>query len=363
MFESRVEFGDLVAPVRIGRGLSEVLAPAASLLADRRWFLVSDTNVAPLYAQSVARSVEALGGTVVLLTPVAAGEASKDVAVVAQLWDALAGHRVTRGDGLLALGGGVVGDLTGFVASSMLRGIDWVQLPTSLLAMSDAGIGGKTGINLAWGKNLVGTFWHPRAVLADIAWCTTLSDRELRSAYAEIVKSALIAGPEALASLESDIDALNARDLGALQRGVALAAGVKIAVVNEDPRERGRRRVLNLGHTIGHAIEQIAGYGSWTHGEAVSAGLVAALGLSREVAGGPAALEDRIIQTLQRLSLPVRPPALGLDACMDAISGDKKSEGDRIRFVVCTEPGQVFDLSVSLGQIRAWLARQPFVIA
>jgi 3-dehydroquinate synthase len=322
--------------------------------------VVTDAHVGPLYAQSIVAGLQGHAARIeeILVQP---GEGSKSVAGVSGIWDAMVAAGVSLGDLVVALGGGVVGDLAGFAAATILRGIRWVQVPTTVLAMCDAAIGGKTGINLTRGKNLVGAFYPPAAVLTWIGYAASLSDREVRSGLAEAVKSALIASEDAFAALESDVDALTARNPAALLRAVEMAASVKVAVVSKDPDERGLRRVLNLGHTLGHALEHATGYGALTHGECVSVGLVMALSFSAAQGWTDAGLADRVAALLQRLGLPTAPPRMPVAAWWDPLQLDKKLESDAVRFVVCRKPGDVFDVRLPLVQIRDWLARQPYV--
>lgn len=347
-------------PVQLERGQAEFLATLIQTVGSSRVFVITDSGVRGLYAEVISAAFDQAGVRVEVLE-VPAGESSKSISHAAILWDSLVSRGVTRADIVVAVGGGVVGDLAGFVAATIVRGVRWIQVPTTLLAMCDAAIGGKTGVNVAGGKNLVGSFHHPMAVLSWLGFQRTLSAREARSGLAEVVKSALIDGEESLRWLEDNAGALVSRDESALYEAVTLAARVKVEVVSLDPMEQGRRRVLNLGHTFGHALEHSVGYGTVTHGEAVSIGLCMAMALSRDLGYAAPQLPDRVAALLTQLELPTLAPSQTLLQWMTPLAHDKKAELDSVRFIVCRKPGDVFDERLSLVQIRKWLARQPCV--
>ena len=325
-------------PVRIGPG---VLAEAAEHLPGRRVALVSDTHVAPLYADATEERLVAEGRTVLRLV-VPAGERSKSVSVWDDLLRALARAGFGRDDAVLALGGGVVGDLAGFVAASYARGIAVVQAPTSLLAMADAAIGGKTGVNLPEGKNLVGAFWQPRAVLMDVSTLRTLPPEVFLHGAVEVFKHGLLADPE-LAAAVLDGRLAQDGDPAELTRWVAASARVKADVVGRDEREEGEARAtLNLGHTVAHALEAVTAH-ALTHGEAVAWGLLYAAHLSRLDAdargrggGDWTELARRLVATVR----PTPPPELAWAELEPYLGLDKKNRAGRRRWVVAHAPGE-----------------------
>lgn len=315
--------------VEIGHGIRARLPERARDAS--RVICVTDEN-ARRWSVPTARSVE------VVLTP---GETHKRVAAVEAIWDAALAAECDRGSCVVAIGGGVVGDLAGFAAATLMRGVAFGQIPTTLLAMVDSSVGGKTGFNRDAGKNLVGAFHQPRFVLCDVETLETLPERELRAAFAEVVKSAWLDGEASVAMLERDVDALLARDPDALERAIRMSVRLKADVVADDEHEAGRRMVLNLGHTVGHAIEAATGYETLRHGEAVSLGLVAATRVSRQRGEMSGADAERLVSLMTRLELPV-----DLDAYLGAqlepfLRSDKKRRGDRVRFVLVGGPGRV----------------------
>ena len=322
--------------IDIGPGLLADGDALASRVRGRDAFLVSDGHVAPLYAQRVGDALRAARpelriGQYVL----APGEEEKTLENFAQVIDALARAGTRRDATLFALGGGVVGDLAGFAAACWMRGIDCVQLPTTLLAMVDSSVGGKTAVDLPQGKNLVGAFHPPRAVLADTTVLRTLPPRELRAGLAEVVKYGAICDAAFLDWIEGHADALLAMDDAALAEAIARSCAHKAAIVERDPFEHGERALLNLGHTFGHALETEQGYGGLNHGEAVAVGMVLAARLSERLGLSAAADTTRLRELLARLELPVEPPA-GLDpqALLAHMRLDKKAQADGLRFIV-----------------------------
>lgn len=297
--------------------------------------VVTDSNVGPLYAQQIAADC---------MITVPAGEQHKTLATVQTIYDELLAAGLDRKGTVVALGGGVVGDMAGFAAATYMRGIDFVQCPTSLLAMVDASVGAKTGVDLPQGKNLVGAFKQSRAVLADISTLQTLPPEEFASGMAEVVKHGLIANPDLLARLETGDWILSSSQslVSNLQSLVFDAIKVKQDVVQDDPFEQGRRATLNLGHTFGHAIEQASGY-AIRHGEGVAMGLVAAANLSARLAYCDPALQPRIETVLTHLGLPTRIPAnLPHEALFRAMGSDKKKAAGQLRFVLLRGLGDVF---------------------
>lgn len=350
-----VELGDRRYPVfQEAGGADAVAAHVDGNARPGRLLVLSDSNVGPRHASTLAASLRERG-RIVRALEVPAGEDSKSVGVIGRLWtEALAGD-FDRGDTVVAVGGGVVGDLGGFLASTLMRGVDVVQVPTTVLAMADAAIGGKTGINLARGKNLVGTFHQPRAVVQWVGSLGSLPERERRSGVAEVVKSMLLAGEDDFAWLEEHGSALSAGEPAALSESVRRSAALKADIVSRDEREGGARKLLNLGHTLGHVIEQATGYGSWTHGEAVAAGIVLEMRLGIDRGIGDVGLLARVRSALIGQKLPVEPPSLRVDDWTGPLRVDKKRRGDDIEFVLCEGPGRCRIVPISLVTAVAWL--------
>lgn len=319
--------------VLIGPGLLATLGPA---LVARGLTgpvaLITDTAVAPHHAAPAKASLAAAG---LAVHPVVlpSGEGYKTLDTVRLAYDALLDAQLGRDATVVALGGGVIGDLAGFVAATYLRGVAFVQAPTTLLSMVDASVGGKVGVDLPQGKNLVGAFKTPRLVLADLDTLASLPRAEVASGLAEVVKAGLIDDRELFERLESD-------GPEPLAWSIARAVAVKQRVVEEDPYEQGRRAVLNLGHTFGHAIETVSGYGL-RHGECVAIGMLAAARLGTLLDMAPASLEDRVRAVLARLDLPTAAPGLDPDAVYAAMFMDKKKAGGRLRFIVACDVGDV----------------------
>ncbi len=331
-------------PYRISIG-PDLLADGERLathLHGRDAFVVSDDQVAPLYLTRVVDALRrARPDARVATWTMPAGEASKTLATFAQAIDAIAGAGARRDATLFALGGGVVGDLAGFAAATWMRGIDCVQLPTSLLAMVDSSVGGKTAVDLPQGKNLVGAFHPPRAVVIDTATLRTLPPRELRAGLAEVVKYGAIVDAPFLDWLDAHADALLAMDDDALAEAIARSCAHKAAIVERDPFERGERALLNFGHTFGHAIETEQGYGGLIHGEAVAVGMVQAARLSERLGLSPAVDTARLRGLLQRFGLPVEaPPGLDAEAVLAHMRLDKKAQASGLRFIVWDGAGR-----------------------
>ena len=339
----QVEVGG-AAPYRIdiAPGLLDDGALLASHLRGRHALIVSDSQVAPLYAQRVQAALAAARPDARLALHVFdAGEASKTLANFSGVIDALAALGATRDACIYALGGGVVGDLAGFAAACWMRGIDVVQLPTTLLAMVDSSVGGKTAVDIAQGKNLVGAFHPPRAVVADTAALRTLPPRELRAGFAEAIKYGAIVDAPFLDWLDADADGLLAGDDAVLAEAIARSCAHKAAIVERDPFERGERALLNFGHTFGHAIETEQGYGGLNHGEAVAVGMVLAARLSTLLGLADAADGERLRALLARFGLPTAlPPDLDPAALVARMRLDKKAQGSGLRFVLWDGAGK-----------------------
>jgi 3-dehydroquinate synthase len=327
-----VSLGERRYPVWIGRGLLGDAARWRARLRGRHALVVSNTTVAPLYLDHLAQGLEGLRWSSFLLED---GEAHKSFANVGRALEALAALGATRDACVIALGGGVVGDLAGFAAACWMRGIDFIQMPTTLLAMVDSSVGGKTGVNLPVGKNLVGAFHQPRAVVADIDTLATLPDREYRAGLAEVVKGAAIGDADFFAWLEAQADALAARDSAAIVEAIARKVRYKAGVVARDETEQGERALLNLGHTFGHALETAGGYTALLHGEAVAVGMLLAARLSERLGMSHAADTDRLLRLLDRLDLPVAVPS-GSDPerLLALMRLDKKNTAGTLRLIL-----------------------------
>lgn len=343
MQQVSIALGDRSYSIAIGTGLLDAPDFYAHLPAASSALIVSNTTVSPLYAERL-RAVLQQRYAHVHLVALPDGEEYKTWQTLNLIFDALLGHGCDRKTVLFALGGGVVGDMTGFAAASYMRGVPFVQVPTTLLAQVDSSVGGKTAINHPLGKNMIGAFYQPQLVLCDLATLNTLPVRELSAGLAEVIKYGPIADMAFMDWLESHIDALLARDVPALAHAVRRSCEIKAWVVGQDERESGLRAILNFGHTFGHAIEAGMGYGAWLHGEAVGAGMVMAAELSCRLGLVDAAFVARLTALVQRAGLPVRGPVL--DATDNAaryielMRVDKKAEGGEIRFVLIDGPGQ-----------------------
>lgn len=348
--------------IRIGGGLLARLGDeCARLKLGRRCAVISDARVAPRYAGPALASLEAAGFDPLLLT-VPAGETAKRIANVQRCYDQLAAHRLERKSFIVALGGGVVGDLAGFVAATYLRGIPFVQVPTTLLAQVDSSVGGKVGVNLKAGKNLVGAFHQPRLVLADLDTLTTLPERELRAGLAEVIKYGIIADATLFDRLERDLPKLLARDPATLAVVIARCCEIKAAVVRQDETESSLRAILNFGHTIGHGLEAISRYGKYLHGEAIAIGMVATAAISARHSGLPAAGVERIRRLIERAGLPtqVRLGVRQQQQLIEAMQHDKKVSAGEVRFVLAKRIGEVvIGQSVPQTVILESLRHQP----
>lgn len=325
---------------------SELLArlgdDCAALKLGARCAVITDSRVGKIFAKSALKSLSAAGFDASLIT-VPAGEKSKSLTVVENCYDQLAAHRLERKSFIVALGGGVVGDLAGFVAATYLRGIPFVQVPTTLLAQVDSSVGGKTGVNLKSGKNLVGAFYQPRTVLCDLDTLKTLPRREYISGLAEVIKYGVIYDPVLFAQLERNLPLLLKRDAKTLRDVIARCCEIKAEVVGQDETESGLRAILNFGHTIGHAIENSSGYGKFLHGEAISIGQVAAAKLSHKLLGLSPAEVLRIEKLFVRAGLPVKiklSPAQK-KKLFAAMLLDKKVSGGEVKFVLAQKIGKV----------------------
>ena len=332
-----IDLGERGYPILIGPGLLHDPALVGGSVAARDVLVVTNTTVAPLY---LARLERALQGKRLASVALPDGEQHKTLARLNRVFDALVEHRMNRDACVVALGGGVVGDMAGFAAACYQRGVDYVQVPTTLLAQVDSSVGGKTGVNHPGGKNLIGAFHQPRAVLADTDTLGTLPPREFRAGLAEVIKYGLIADAGFLDWIEAHLDALLRLDGAALARAIRRSCEIKAAIVAEDEREHGRRALLNLGHTFGHAIETATGYDEWLHGEAVGAGLLMAADLSWRLGWLAEADLARIRHLLERAGLPVATPPIGAGRALQLMGMDKKVLAGRIRLVLMRRVGE-----------------------
>ena len=332
-----VALGARSYPIWIGVGLLADSARWRAPIRGRHVLVVTNTTVAALYLQRVLAGLAGLQHAHLVLPD---GEAHKTLDASGQIFAALAALGASRDATILALGGGVIGDLAGFAAACWMRGIDFIQMPTTLLAMVDSSVGGKTGVNLPQGKNLVGAFHQPRAVVADTGTLATLPVREYRAGLAEVVKYGAINDAAFFAWLEVHADALVARDEAALAAAIQASCRAKSAIVARDEHERGERALLNFGHSFGHALETVAGYGTLLHGEAVAIGMLQAATLSTRLGRADAADATRLARLLTRLGLPVQAPPLDAAALLAAMRLDKKNEGGRLRLILWRGIGQ-----------------------
>jgi len=336
-----VSLADRSYPIHIGEYLlarPELIVP---LLGQARVAIVSNTTVAPLYLHRLQESLESQGVDA-LPVIVSDGEAFKNWETLNDIIDALLKASCERKTTLIALGGGVIGDLVGFAAAVFLRGVPFIQIPTTLLAQVDSSVGGKTGINHRLGKNMIGAFHQPKLVLADTTTLSTLPDREIRAGLAEVIKYGLIGDLPFFEWLEENVDKLVARQPDALAYAIRRSCEAKAEVVAADEREGGLRALLNLGHTFGHAIEAGMGYGKWLHGEAVAAGTMLAAQVSYRLdLIGDHELE-RLRRVYLRAGLPVRAPDFGADRYLKLMRVDKKVDAGRLRFVLLRSIGEAF---------------------
>jgi 3-dehydroquinate synthase len=333
-----VELAERSYPIHIGSGLLERAELIVPHLKQKRAAIVTNTTLERLYLQPLVSALESAGvKTVPIVIP--DGEAHKDWQTLNTIFDALLQSRCERGTTLIALGGGVVGDIGGFAAALYQRGIPFIQVPTTLLAQVDSAVGGKTAINHPLGKNMIGAFYQPRVVVADTDTLKTLPERELAAGLAEVIKYGFIRDRAFLEWLEANLDRLLAREADALAYAVEQSCRNKAEVVAQDERESGVRALLNFGHTFGHAIEAGTGYGTWLHGEAVGAGMVMAARLSERMGHLSSADVDRVVRVLERAGLPLAAPDLGRERYLDLMGHDKKVEGGRLKFVVLRKIG------------------------
>lgn len=334
-------------PILIGSGLLDTVWTSFSTTLGMRVCVISNEVVAPLYLERVRNALAKVGaGTTALVLP--DGESFKNGNTLDRIYDHLLAERCDRTTTIIALGGGVIGDLAGFAAATYQRGVPFIQVPTTLLAQVDSSVGGKTGINHPRGKNMIGAFWQPRLVVADSDSLNTLPDRELSAGLAEVIKYGLIRDLPFLEWLEANMEKLMQRDAAALSFAIERSCANKAEVVAADEFETAReggRALLNLGHTFGHAIETGMGYGSWLHGEAVAAGTMMAVELSRRLGWLSAADAERVRSLFLRARLPVSGPVLGADTYFDLMGHDKKVIAGQLRLVLLKRLGEAVTCS------------------
>jgi len=335
----RVELGSRGYPILIGAGLLARSDLLAQHVPGRDILLVSNTTVAPLYAAALKRG---LGDRRIVEVTLPDGESHKTLSTAARILDVMVANRFARDCSVIALGGGVVGDMAGFAAACYQRGVAYVQVPTTLLAQVDSSVGGKTGVNHPGGKNLIGAFHQPSAVLADTDTLKTLPPRELRAGLAEVIKYGLISDAALFGWLEQHMDKLLAHDADALTHIIRRSCEIKAEIVGRDEREQGDRALLNLGHTFGHALESTTGYTKWLHGEAVGAGLLMAATMSHEAGLMTRDVVDRLRALLERTGLPTEARDLRADTVLEHMRIDKKVKSGRIRLVLLRSIGASF---------------------
>ncbi|MGD9942812.1 MAG: 3-dehydroquinate synthase [Burkholderiaceae bacterium] len=349
-----VSLGARSYPILIGTGLVDGHPELARLAQGRQVAIVTNDTVGDLYEARLGAALDGAAAKLSIRLP--DGEAFKSWDSLNRIFDALLEHRFDRHCLLIALGGGVIGDMTGFAAAVYQRGVDFVQVPTTLLAQVDSSVGGKTAINHPLGKNMIGAFHQPRLVLADVGTLRTLPPRELSAGLGEMIKHGAIADPDYLTRLEVDLPALLACDAGALSEAILRSCEIKAAVVAADEREADLRATLNFGHTFGHAIEAGLGYGEWLHGEAVGAGMVMAAELSAQLGYIDAAVVARLRGTIAAARLPVHGPAWPAERYVELMSVDKKATQGTPKFVVLERLGKAIVRRVPDEALRAALA-------
>lgn len=355
-----VELGDRSYPIFIGENLLSDASLLADILGEKTLCVVTNETIAPLYLEQLSVLLGRQPDCVVSLPD---GEQYKHLQSIESIFDAALENRLNRSSLMIALGGGVVGDMTGFAAACYQRGIDFVQVPTTLLSQVDSSVGGKTGVNHPLGKNMIGAFHQPRAVVIDTDTLKTLPKRELAAGIAEVVKYGLIADTGFFAWLEENMSALNQCDAEALTYAIKRSCELKADVVAKDEREGGIRAILNLGHTFGHAIEAKQGYGNWLHGEAVAAGMVMAVDMSCRLGWLDQSVLERTVALLQVADLPVAAPfGMTVDDFLEAMAVDKKNVQGKIRLVLLTALGEAcvtddFDIALMQQVIKENIAQ------
>jgi 3-dehydroquinate synthase len=347
-----VDLGDRSYTIAIGQSLISDAGRIAQHVAGQRVAIVTNTVVGPLYLDQLTRTLAAAGKQVIPIV-LPDGEEEKNWANLMRIFDVLLAEKCDRKTTLIALGGGVVGDMAGFAAATYMRGVPFIQVPTTLLAQVDSSVGGKTGINHPLGKNMIGAFYQPQAVIADTATLDTLPPRELSAGLAEVIKHGAIIDAEFFDWIEANIGKLVARDAQALAYAIRRSCEIKADVVRQDEREGGLRAILNFGHTFGHAIEAGLGYGKWLHGEAVGCGMVMAADLSHRLGFIDAHEKARIGALVKAAGLPTVAPDLGAGRWLDLMQVDKKNEGGQIKFILVKPLGTPIVMTVPRDALLA----------
>jgi len=332
-----IALGERSYPILIGPHLLEDEALLGEHITARNLLIVTNETIAPLYLRPLET---ALSGRRIASVVLPDGEQYKTLDTFSRIIDALVNERMNRDAAVIALGGGVIGDMAGFAAACYQRGIDYIQIPTTLLAQVDSSVGGKTAVNHPGGKNLIGAFHQPRAVIADINVLRTLSDREIRAGFAEVIKYGLIYDADFLSWLEKNANKVLSRDTAALTHAIKRSCEIKAEVVSQDEREHGLRAILNLGHTFGHAIENALGYGEWLHGEAVAAGMVMASEMSHRLGWISVHDHQRTINLIESGGLPIKAPTIGATKALALMGMDKKVLSGQLRLVLLKKLGQ-----------------------
>ncbi|MEC9222790.1 MAG: 3-dehydroquinate synthase [Pseudomonadota bacterium] len=355
MHKVNVNLGDQSYPILIGSNLLGDSSLINPYLGKGKLVVVTNEVVAPLYLEAVKSM---LGGRCVGEIILPDGEQHKNLEVISEIYDYLLRNKFDRHTTLLALGGGVIGDITGFAAATYQRGIGYIQIPTTLLAHVDSSVGGKTGVNHSLGKNMIGAFYQPRCVLADIRLLDSLPEREIKAGLAEVVKYGLIRNAKFFDWLAENSKPISGLDDAYLVRAIKTCCEMKADIVAQDEKEVGIRALLNLGHTFGHAIETAAGYGTWLHGETVAMGIVMAADLSRRLGWLDVSSAQRVRTVLEKnFGMPVVPPAdISVDQYLDLMSSDKKVEQGEIRFILLKDIGSaVVEGNIAIETLRSTL--------
>ncbi len=346
-----IQLGNRSYSILIGQSVMDDASAWSGLGQGQLAVLVTNQTVAPLYADRLETAIKARFDRCVRIE-LPDGEQHKNFDSLGRVYEALLAAGADRDTCLFALGGGVIGDLTGFAASTYMRGIPFVQVPTTLLAQVDSSVGGKTAVNHRLGKNMLGSFYQPQLVIADLDTLQTLPAREFSTGLAEVIKYGPVMDAEFLAWMEAHMDALLARDADSLAFAVQRSCELKAQVVGSDERERGQRAILNFGHTFGHAIETGLGYGVWLHGEAVACGMVMALTLSKRLGLIDDAYVQRVTRLIERAGLPTRGPALPVDRYIELMRHDKKAVQGELRFVVIESNGRAGVRGANVDVVR-----------
>ncbi|WP_226806167.1 3-dehydroquinate synthase [Candidatus Vallotia cooleyia] len=354
MIYIKVALGERAYPIHIGEDLIHQEALFAPYIDGTSAAIVTNSTIEPLYGAQLRATLKRAGKRVQTIV-LPDGEVHKNWKTLNQIFDELLGEHADRKVTLVALGGGVIGDMTGFAAACYMRGVPFIQVPTTLLSQVDSSIGGKTGINHPLGKNMIGVFYQPQAVIADIRTLDMLPKRECASGLAEIIKTAAIADPKFFSWIESNINALNQRNALALAYAVKSSCELKAQIVAADERETGLRAILNFGHTFGHAIEAGLGYGQWLHGEAVGCGMVMASDLSVRLGLLEEATRERLMRLISAAHLPTCAPSLGIDRYLKLMQVDKKANSGTIQFILLRKIGDALITGAPDADVRATL--------